>query len=253
MTSKAGVAHSRRAEEEEPGGHHPGTPTRSPRPAARPRTAPWSGPCRRPGGGRNAAIWACTGASSASRSSIRRRAAATACAPAGDKPMSSPRSSTARACGSEEPPGQAGHALIERVASMRFAHAVCSSRRSRYSCSSTRSSHTCSRRDPPGLRHPALGHQHPADGGHRPCRSSPATWGPADLAVSASSASSALIPARCSSSTTNRHPVQPSTANVTPPWPANRPSHDRNSARHAGIWFSGPAAPARTRCPGSRR
>jgi len=43
-----------------------------------------------------------------------------------------------------------------------------------------------------------------------------------------------MIPARRNSSTTNRHPVQPSTANVTSPRPANRPSHDRSSRRQAG-------------------
>jgi hypothetical protein len=45
---------------------------------------------------------------------------------------------------------------------------------------------------------------------------------------------SAVIPARCSSSATNRHPVQPSTANITSPRPANRSSHDRSSCRRAG-------------------
>jgi 3-oxoacyl-[acyl-carrier protein] reductase len=59
-------------------------------------------------------------------------------------------------------------------------------------------------------------------------------FGPRWCAVSAGSASSAVIPARASSSITNRHPVQPSTANVTSSWPANRSSHGRSVARHAG-------------------
>jgi hypothetical protein len=61
----------------------------------------------------NAAIRARTGARSASRSSIRRSATAATCAPAGDKPMSSPLTSKARARGSESR-GQAGHALVEQ-------------------------------------------------------------------------------------------------------------------------------------------
>jgi hypothetical protein len=41
-----------------------------------------------------------------------------------------------------------------------------------------------------------------------------------------------VIPARCSSSTTNRHPVQPSTANVTSP-PASEPRQPRPQLRPA--------------------
>ncbi len=58
--------------------------------------------------------------------------------------MSWPRSSTARACGSERRPARLGTPWWNSVAWIRCAHAVCSSRRSRYSCSSTRSSLTCS-------------------------------------------------------------------------------------------------------------
>jgi hypothetical protein len=46
--------------------------------------------------------------------------------------------------------------------------------------------------------------------------------GPRRAAVSAGSAISTVIPARASFSVMNRHPVQPSTANVTSSRPANR-------------------------------
>jgi hypothetical protein len=50
-------------------------------------------------------------------------------------------------------------------------------------------------------------------------------FGPRRAAVSAGSARCASIPARCNSSTTYRHPVQPSNAEATSHRSANRPNH----------------------------
>ena len=188
------------------------------------------------------AAWARSGASSASRSSIRRRATATACAAAGDSPVSSPVRSRARAAAAFSRCAMAGAPWRNRVAWMRCDHAVCSPARSRYSCSSTRSSITC------------CGGIH--DSGARPSAARVRKWraparsvlarfsGPRRSAAPAGPASSAVTPARCSSSTTNRQPVQPSTANVTSSRPANRASHSRSVWRHAGSILPRRACPA---------
>ena len=58
---------------------------------------------------------------------------------------------------------------------------------------------------------------------------------PRSLAVSAGSATWASIPACSSSSTTKRHPVQPSTANAASSRPSKRASQSRKCARSAGL------------------
>jgi len=95
---------------------------------------------------------------------------------------------------------------------MRCTQAVCSSRRSLNNSNRARISSTCS-----GGIHDS-GSRPPASSSHR-CRASVRSvfarrFGPRAAAVPAGSARCASIPARCSSSTTNRHPVQASTANA---------------------------------------
>ena len=158
----------------------------------------------------NAAIWRAPASSSASRPPC---AAARPRRPA-PRPATGPPPGTggrgpdlrwtAARPGRGRPGGTAWHGCAETSGVLLAQVAV-------YSCSSARSSQHLLRRDP---RHRAPSRRRP---GARRCRESVLSvlaccFGPRRCAVSAGSASSAVIPARCSSCTTNSHPVQPSTA-----------------------------------------
>ena len=188
----------------------------SQRPAAR-LAAGAGGPARRAAGP----------GSPLSRSSCR-RPTSTAWRPAGDSSAAVRRAWPA-ALVSE---AMTGTPWWYRVAWTRCSHAVRSSSKSLYSRTLALASSTCT-----GGIH---------DSGRSPLISSSRRWRASDrsvlarrlrpplAAVSAGSARWAPMPARSSSSTTYRQPVQPSTAKATSPCPWNRARKHRRWLRSAG-------------------
>ena len=211
------------------GGRHPGTPTRPRPPAGRRRTVPGPGPCsglaagERGDLGVHRAELGLQVIHPAQRDRDRLR-------PGGRQPHPGAVGGQSGAhLRVAEPPGQAGHALVEQGGVDPLGPggvllgqvAVQLQQRPQLAHLLGRDSRQ---------RHPPVSYQDAKATG----------IGLVGLGVPLGAAQVRSLgqqrrdPARCSSSTTNCHPVQPSTANITSWRPANRSSQCRSVSRQAG-------------------
>ena len=159
---------------------------------------------------------------------MRRIAVSTYCRPAGD---SSALASASRPASVNNPP-IFGAPWWNSCACTRCCHPRRSSINAQYSRPSVRISTTCG----DGIHESG---NRPSHNNVRNSRASARSvlarfFGPRNPAVSAGSARCATTPAAVNSSTTNRHPVQPSTAISPPPSGQCSPNQRRSTSRVAG-------------------